>query len=70
MLKNIFLNIITFYKKALSPYLGGQCKYYPSCSSYGYIAIEQYGVFKGIYLITFRLMKCNPWSKGGYDPLV
>ncbi len=70
MLKNIFLNIIIFYKKALSPYLGGQCKYYPSCSNYGYIAIERYGVFKGVYLITFRLMKCNPWARGGYDPLV
>ena len=69
MLKKISLNLILFYKSSLSPYLGGNCKYEPSCSNYGYEAINKHGFFKGFYMTLFRLIKCNPFSEGGYDPI-
>ena len=69
MLKKISLKLISFYKSYLSPYFGGNCKFEPSCSSYGYDAISKYGFFKGLCLILLRLLKCNPFSRGGYDPI-
>ena len=69
MLKKISLKLILFYKSSLSPYLGGNCKYEPSCSSYGFEAINKYGFLKGFYMTFFRLIKCNPFSRGGYDPI-
>lgn len=63
---------IKFYQKYISPMLhffGIKCKYYPSCSEYTKQAIEKYGLCKGILLGTKRILKCNPFSKGGYDPL-
>ena len=49
--------------------LGIECKYYPSCSEYTKLAIEKYGCIKGTFLGIKRIIKCNPFSKGGYDPL-
>ena len=69
MLKKISLKLILFYKSSLSPYLGGNCKYEPSCSSYGFEAINKYGFSKGFYMTLLRLIKCNPFSRGGYDPI-
>ena len=69
MLKKISLKLILFYKLSLSPYLGGNCKYEPSCSNYGYEAINKYGFLKGFYMTFLRLIKCNPFSRGGYDPI-
>jgi putative membrane protein insertion efficiency factor len=69
MINKLFLKIIVMYKKILSPYIGGQCKYIPSCSDYGYDAISRYGSIKGTLLITSRILRCNPLAKGGYDPL-
>ncbi len=69
MLKNISLKLILFYKSSLSPYFGGNCKFEPSCSNYGYEAISKHGFFKGSSMIFFRLLKCNPLSRGGYDPI-
>ena len=69
MLKKISLKLILFYKSSLSPYLGGNCKYEPSCSSYGFEAINKYGFFKGFCMTFLRLIKCNPFSRGGYDPI-
>lgn len=60
------------YKKIISPifkYFGVECKYYPTCSTYSMQAFEKYGIIKGIYLSIKRILKCNPFSKGGYDPL-
>ena len=60
------------YKKTISPvisFFGIHCKYYPTCSEYMMQAIKKYGIIKGILLGTKRLLKCNPFSKGGYDPL-
>lgn len=71
-MKKIVIKIIELYKKAVSPWLdikGIHCKYYPTCSDYSRQAIEKYGLCKGIFLSIKRILKCNPFSKGGYDPL-
>jgi uncharacterized protein len=64
--------MILFYQKRLSPLIsstGIKCKYYPSCSEYTKQAIEKYGSIRGVCLGIIRILKCNPFSKGGYDPL-
>lgn len=72
-MKKILIFLIDVYKKIISPifeYLGVHCKYYPTCSQYMKQAIEKYGVAKGLFLGIKRILKCNPFSKGGYDPLI
>lgn len=71
-MKKILLFLLKKYKKNISPLLsacGINCKYYPTCSEYMVQAIKKYGSFKGTFLGIKRLLKCNPFSKGGYDPL-
>lgn len=66
---NVFILLIKTYQKIISPLLGQNCKHYPSCSCYGVEAIEKHGTTKGLILTTARLLRCNPWSYGGYDPV-
>lgn len=69
--------LIRGYQKTFSPDHGllkvyfphGYCKFNPSCSQYGYEAVEKYGVIKGSAMAAWRIMRCNPWNKGGEDPL-
>ena len=64
--------LINFYKRNISIFLkkkGIECKYYPTCSEYSIQAIEKYGALKGVFLSIKRILRCNPFSKGGYDPL-
>lgn len=62
--------LIKFYQKAISPYLGhGKCKYYPTCSQYALEAFRKKSFFKALGLTIWRILRCNPFSKGGYDPL-
>ena len=71
-MKRILVFLLKCYKKLISPIfkiLGVNCKYYPSCSEYMKQAIEKYGSLKGIYIGIKRLLRCHPFSKGGYDPL-
>lgn len=69
-MKKILLGTVKFYRKNISPYMGhGKCKYYPTCSQYALDAVEKYGSFKGTYLASKRFLRCNPLSKGGYDPV-
>jgi len=68
-MKNISLILIKFYKNQISPFLGHHCKYEPTCSEYTKQAIEKYGTIKGIFIGFKRILRCNPFSKGGYDPL-
>lgn len=71
-MKKIFILLVKIYKKTLSPVLsffGVHCKYYPTCSDYMIQAVEKYGFFKGFFLGFKRILRCNPFSKGGYDPL-
>jgi putative membrane protein insertion efficiency factor len=57
------------YQRWISPLLGARCKYYPSCSEYAVQAIGRYGILRGSVLATWRLLRCNPFSHGGYDPV-
>ena len=69
-MKKILLGIIRFYQKYLSGAKGySSCKYYPTCSRYAIEAIEKYGAFKGGRLAAWRILRCNPFSEGGYDPV-
>ncbi len=63
----ISLKAIKLYQKAVSPFLGHRCRFYPSCSQYCYSAIEKYGTIKGIYKGFKRILRCHPWNKGGVD---
>jgi putative membrane protein insertion efficiency factor len=67
MLKIFFIGLIKFYKKFFSTILPASCKFYPSCSEYAIISIEKYGILKGILLSIFRILRCNPFSKGGIN---
>lgn len=61
------LGLIRGYQLTISPLLGPRCKYYPSCSHYGYQAVERHGLVKGSVLAGWRILRCNPWSYGGVD---
>ncbi len=71
-MKKLLIWLITFYQKNISKWFKSKninCKFYPTCSEYTKQAIEKYGVFKGLFLGINRILKCNPLSKGGFDPL-
>lgn len=68
-MKKILITMIRFYQKYLSPLKTTKCPYQPSCSNYGLEAIKKYGAFKGGILTLWRIIRCNPFSKGGYDPV-
>lgn len=68
-MKKLLLKLIRFYQKKISPHTPPACKYYPTCSQYGYEAINRFGVLKGSALTIWRILRCNPFSKGGYDPV-
>jgi putative membrane protein insertion efficiency factor len=57
------------YQRLLSPLFGARCKYYPSCSEYAAQAVEGFGILRGLVLAGWRLLRCNPWSHGGFDPI-
>jgi putative membrane protein insertion efficiency factor len=61
--------LIRVYRLLVSPMLGANCRYYPSCSCYAEEAIEQHGALQGSYLAARRLLRCHPWHAGGYDPV-
>ena len=60
---------IVAYQRVLSPALPRRCKYEPTCSHYAVDAIAEYGILRGAVLAVWRLLRCNPWSYGGYDPV-
>ena len=68
-MSKIFVLLIRFYQKFISPMFPPCCRYYPTCSQYAVDALKKYGVFKGTALAVWRVLRCNPWSKGGYDPV-
>ena len=68
-MKNILIAMIRFYQKFLSPLKHTRCPYTPTCSQYGLEAIQKYGAFKGSLLACWRILRCNPFSKGGHDPV-
>lgn len=69
MFKKILIFPVKLYKRYISPHLGENCRYWPTCSEYMMQALEIHGAAKGLALGTLRLLRCNPWAKGGYDPV-
>jgi putative membrane protein insertion efficiency factor len=73
MLRSILIKFISLYQRTLSPDHGwfkhpiGHCRYYPTCSEYAKQAIKKHGAIKGVFLAIYRIIRCNPWSKGGVD---
>lgn len=68
MMKKLIISIIRIYQKMpLSSH--SKCRYYPTCSNYAIDALEEYGLFKGLYLSIKRILRCNPWGGYGYDPV-
>lgn len=68
-MKTFVLVLIRFYQRFISPLLGSNCRYYPTCSHYMAEAIEKYGVSQGGVMGIKRIMRCHPWHKGGFDPV-
>jgi len=69
-MKKVILKMIFFYRKNISAMSPPKCKYYPTCSAYAAEAVERYGAFRGSCMAVWRILRCNPFSKGGYDPVV
>ena len=68
-MSRVFIVLIRAYQFALSPMLGQRCKYYPSCSNYAIEALRVHGVLRGVALAAWRVLRCNPFSDGGVDPV-
>ncbi len=63
------IQLVRLYRLAISPWLGGVCRFDPTCSAYAIEALQVHGVLKGSYLATKRIARCNPWGGSGYDPV-
>ena len=68
-MKHVALWLIRFYQRHISPYRTPCCKFVPTCSQYAVQALEEHGFWKGSWLSLWRILRCNPFSKGGYDPV-
>ena len=69
IIKFVFISLIKTYQFLLSPFLGKNCRFTPSCSAYSIIAFESHGTLKGMVLVIKRISRCHPWGKSGYDPV-
>ncbi len=68
-MRYVFIFIIKLYKKFISPMFAPSCRFYPTCSTYAVQSLTKYGVIKGGAKAVWRILRCNPFNKGGYDPL-
>ncbi|WPY00502.1 Membrane protein insertion efficiency factor [Candidatus Trichorickettsia mobilis] len=68
-MKLTLIYLIKFYQFFISPWLGKNCRFYPSCSEYAKDAIMVHGCYKGVYLVLYRIIRCQPLCNGGYDPV-
>lgn len=69
MIKRLFIGLVKFYRKNISPLKKPCCRFTPTCSEYALEAFQKYGAIKGLYLSVKRILRCNPFCKGGYDPV-
>jgi hypothetical protein len=67
--RRVLVAPIRVYQRLIGPLFGSRCKYYPSCSEYAAQAITRFGILRGLILAAWRLLRCNPWSLGGVDPV-
>ena len=65
----LLMSLVKMYRLLLSPWLGGACRFEPTCSAYSLQALEQQGALAGSVLTVYRLVRCQPWCKGGHDPV-
>jgi putative membrane protein insertion efficiency factor len=68
-MKRLALLLIRGYQRGISPMLPPSCRFVPTCSDYGYQAIEKYGIIRGGVMTVWRILRCNPFNKGGFDPV-
>lgn len=68
-MNKLCIRLIEFYQKKMSPGMNKKCKYYPTCSNYGLECYKRFNFFKASFLLLYRIIRCNPWSRGGYDPV-
>jgi hypothetical protein len=68
-MKRLLMGLIGFYRLAISPLFPPSCRFYPTCSEYAVEAIEKYGPVKGLRLSVWRVLRCNPFCRGGFDPV-
>jgi len=67
--KSLLLAVVRAYRYAVSPMLGSNCRFFPSCSDYAVEALEKHGAMKGLWLTIRRVARCHPWHPGGHDPV-
>jgi putative membrane protein insertion efficiency factor len=67
--RRIIIFFIRIYKRLISPILPNSCRFYPTCSQYAIDAVEKYGAAKGTIKAAYRILRCNPFNRGGYDPV-
>ena len=65
----LLVGLIRVYQRFVSPLLGPRCRYWPTCSEYAAQAVQRHGILRGVVLATWRVLRCNPWSHGGVDPV-
>lgn len=68
-MRKLLLSLIRFYRRHISPHTPPSCRFQPTCSQYALTAVERYGAWKGARLALWRILRCNPFCKGGYDPV-
>ncbi len=68
-MKRLMLRVIRWYRRRISPGIAPSCRFIPTCSQYALEAIEKHGAAKGFFLSVWRILRCNPFGKGGYDPV-
>ena len=69
LMARVLLGLIAVYRYFLSPFLGRQCRFHPTCSSFGHDAVLAHGALRGAGLTLWRIARCHPWAEGGYDPV-
>ncbi|AFV04005.1 MAG: membrane protein insertion efficiency factor YidD [Dehalobacter sp. 4CP] len=69
IMETVFVSIIVFYQRFVSPLKGRTCRFYPTCSDYAIQSVKKYGIIKGIGKSLIRIAKCHPFHPGGYDPV-
>ena len=69
MISRLLVLLIRGYQRTFGAVMGPVCRYEPSCSRYAVEALQRHGAFRGVYLATWRVMRCNPWGGRGYDPV-
>ncbi len=68
-MRKLLILLVKFYQRAISPMFPPSCRYTPTCSQYAIEALQKYGVFKGLWLATKRILRCHPWGGSGWDPV-